>query len=167
MHCSAVTSKLNRYLENALSAPDAQAVAQHLTHCTDCKSTVDEMRQLQTVFSNNTVDEMPERITANLYRSVNIYRFHKNETKETLFSWFSHAPFHTRVAFSCVTLLAGVIGILMSYDIWMAPSGSTAQAAAEPTDKIYQLDAFNSRSNGSLYTMYTDMVFVSDERVLP
>lgn len=167
MKCSAVTFRLDRYAEKRLSDSEAKAVSEHLGICKVCKGRFQEINNIELLLDENPVAEMTELSKRKLYEAVNIYRLKRNRA-----SWygdFSLVNFGLgpRIAFSAVALLAAFGGFAMSYDLWVSEKHSSVNITASAVDNIYHLDAFDNRTNGSIYNMYADLVSDADRGERP
>jgi predicted anti-sigma-YlaC factor YlaD len=159
MKCREIKNHIERYIDKSLSASISPMVENHLKMCPDCTSAYDKAVNMQLLFQDDILSEVPDNLAANVIATVINLEFERKKHAgyfSEFMRWWAIAATPARTALSAAVLLFVVAGIFMTKDLIKRPDSLTYMNFSE-------LEAFSATQKGSLEETYFQMTILPSQ----
>jgi anti-sigma factor RsiW len=164
MNCKKTLLHLNRYLDGELSNRENDEVEDHLRDCEACRKQFDTLRSVVGMLEVISVPPVPDGLASRVMAKAQKRQSFPGRKRNAIWplqwrpgQWFMAASMPMRLAACGLIVLACILGISMSQEVFVSQK---AQAGVE----LSELKWFDPVVPGSVGSAYLTVTFTSLER---
>jgi anti-sigma factor RsiW len=156
MKCKQVLSRLNTFVDGEASAKLAREIGEHLTTCPSCSNQVERIRQVGDMLDRQAVPSLPSefaiRVMAEAQRRASQVTSRRPVSlRDGCLQWLHDLSMSMRVAACSMVLLAFLMGVLMSKELFLPGNLQSSLSESENLDGFEWFSPTPPASLGSAY----------------
>lgn len=157
MNCKQVLARLHAYVDGEIPAGLMRGIEEHLDVCPSCRGQVERIRQVGTILDSLSIPPLPSEFAARVMAEARRRSLLAKEKKPFAplgwqpLRWFFDLSVSMRLAACAMVLLACLLGMFMSRDLFMSGVTRTTVAEAENLDGFEWFSPTPPASLGSAY----------------